>query len=260
MMIDDMKTQKTQVVGLIPARWASTRFPGKPLFELAGKPLLQHVWERCLRAQALDALWIATDDERIRAAAEAFGAQVLMTATAHPTGTDRLAEAVAQLPEVTHVVNIQGDEPLIDVNLVDDMARQLAEDASLQMITAANVLTQESDISDANVVKVVLDVSGHALYFSRAAIPFLRQRPEGLALYRHKGIYGYSRAFLQQFVTWKPTPLEQAESLEQLRALEHGVRIRVLITDDCSTGLDVPEQVESIEVQLREEHARRNWD
>lgn len=255
-----MKAIATQVVGLIPARWASSRFPGKPLFELAGKPLLQHVWERCRGSRNLDAVWIATDDERIFRAAEAFGAQVLMTSSQHPTGTDRLAEAVAQLPTATHVVNIQGDEPLIDVDLIDAMARQLAEDPSLQMITAANVLTNEADIADANVVKVVLDVSGHALYFSRAAIPFLRQRPEGLALYRHKGIYGYSRTFLQQFVTWSPTYLEQAESLEQLRALEHGVRIRVLITDDCSTGLDVPEQVAGIESQLRELQARLKVD
>jgi 3-deoxy-manno-octulosonate cytidylyltransferase (CMP-KDO synthetase) len=170
-----------------------------------------------------------------------------MTSSNHPTGTDRLAEAVKSIPQATHVINIQGDEPLIDPALIDDLASAMIADPELPMATAANVIDDEDAIADPNVVKVVLTADHHALYFSRSPIPYRRATPAGLVVYRHKGIYGYRRDFLERFVTWPPSLLEQAESLEQLRALENGARIKVLITSDDSIGLDTPEQVVEVE-------------
>jgi 3-deoxy-manno-octulosonate cytidylyltransferase (CMP-KDO synthetase) len=239
-----------QIVGILPARWGSSRFPGKPLHLLAGKPLIQHVWERCLGCTKLDDLLVATDDERIRIAVEDFGGKVVMTSPDHPTGTDRLAEALKATPHATHVLNIQGDEPLIDPSLIDDLASAMIADPELPMATAANVIDDEEAIADPNVVKVVLDHTGHALYFSRSPIPYRRTAPAGLAVYRHKGLYGYRRDFLERFVSWPPSVLEQTESLEQLRALENGARIKVLITADDSIGLDTPEQVPLVESLL----------
>lgn len=238
------------LVGILPARWGSSRFPGKPLHVLAGKPLIQHVWERCLGCSKLDDLLVATDDDRIRDAVLAFGGKVVMTSSDHPTGTDRLAEAVKSVPQATHIINIQGDEPLIDPELIDDLAAAMIADPELPMATAANVIDDEDAITDPNVVKVVLDATGHALYFSRSPIPYRRTVPAGLAVYRHKGLYGYRRDFLERFVTWPPSVLEQTESLEQLRALENGARIKVLITADDSIGLDTPEQVALVESLL----------
>jgi len=235
------------LVGILPARWGSSRFPGKPLHVLAGKPLIQHVWERCLGCTKLDDLLVATDDERIRDAVLSFGGKVVMTSSDHPTGTDRLAEAVKAVPAATHVINIQGDEPLIDPALIDDLAAAMIADPELPMATAANVIDDEDAFADPNVVKVVLDASGHALYFSRSPIPYRRTTPVGLAVYRHKGLYGYRRDFLERFVGWPPSVLEQTESLEQLRALENGARIKVLITNDDSIGLDTPEQAPLVE-------------
>ena len=237
-----------QIIGILPARWGSTRFPGKPLHLIAGKPLIQHVWERCKRAQNLSDILVATDDERIFQAVEAFGGKAVMTSTNHPTGTDRLAEAVSQIPGATHILNIHGDEPLIDPTLIDELAQALIDDPQLHMVTAANPLApSDPAIADPNVVKVVLKKNGHALYFSRSPLPYFRNPVPGLQVLRHKGIYGYRRDFLETFVTWPPSPLEQAESLEQLRALENGANIRVLITNDTSPGVDTPEQALEIE-------------
>ena len=241
------------IIGILPARWGSTRFPGKPLHILAGKPLIQHVWERCLGCSKLDDLIVATDDDRIREAVLSFGGKVVMTSADHPTGTDRLAEAMRAVPLASHIINIQGDEPLIDPALIDDLAAAMIADPELPMATAANVIDDEAAIADPNVVKVVLDASGHALYFSRSPIPYRRNVPSGLLVYRHKGLYGYRRDFLERFVSWPPSLLEQAESLEQLRALENGVRIKVLITTDDSIGLDTPEQIPQIEQRLAAE-------
>lgn len=235
-----------QVIGLIPARWGSSRFPGKPLHSLAGKPLVQHVWERVCRCSSLADVAIATDDERIRAAAEAFGAKVIMTSPDHPSGSDRLAEAVKSFPNATHVVNVQGDEPLIDPDLVDALATSLLNDAGLAMATAACPIASEQDFHDANVVKVVLAQNGDALYFSRSPIPFPRNPLQSPAL-RHLGIYAYRRDFLENYVRWSPTPLEKAESLEQLRALENGARIRVILTEHDGVGVDTPEQAVLVE-------------
>ncbi|MEP4076496.1 3-deoxy-manno-octulosonate cytidylyltransferase [Haloferula sp.] len=236
------------ITGILPARWGSSRFPGKPLHLIAGKPLIQHVWERCAKCSRLDDLLIATDDERILAAADTFGARAVMTSSDHPTGTDRIAEAIASLPDTTHVVNIQGDEPLIDPELIDELAATMASEPELDMATAANPLDPTDPVvSDPNVVKVATALDGRALYFSRSPLPFFRNPVDELPVLRHKGIYAYRRSFLERFVTWPPSPLEQAESLEQLRALENGASIKVLTTSDTSPGVDTPEQAREVE-------------
>lgn len=236
------------ILGVLPARWGSTRFPGKPLHLIAGKPLIQHVWERCGQCSKLDEILVATDDERIVRAVESFGGRALMTSPEHPTGTDRIAEALRAVPAATHIVNIQGDEPLIDPALIDELAETMAADPSLDMATAANPLDPgDPAVQDPNVVKVVTALDGRALYFSRSPLPFFRNAVEGLPVLRHKGIYAYSRSFLERFVTWPPSPLEKAESLEQLRALENGASIKVLRTDDTSPGVDTPAQALEIE-------------
>lgn len=235
-------------VGILPARWGSTRFPGKPLHPIAGKPLIRHVWERCNACSRLDDLVIATDDQRIVEAAIGFGAKVVMTSSDHPTGTDRLAEAVTSLPEAEIVINIQGDEPLIDPSLIDALAETMAANPDLDMATAANPIDPaDPAVADPNVVKVVIALDGRALYFSRSPLPYFRNSVEGLRVLRHKGIYAYRRTFLGRFVSWPPSSLERAESLEQLRALENGASIKVLPTDDTSPGVDTPAQAEEIE-------------
>ncbi len=245
--------QKTHILGVLPARWGSVRFPGKPLHPIAGKPLIQHVWERCLQCGALDGIVVATDDERIREAVLGFGGEAVMTSPEHPTGTDRIAE-VAAGSEATHIINIQGDEPLIDPALIDELAAALAADPALDMVTAANPLDpSDPAVSDPNVVKVVTALDGRALYFSRSPLPFFRNQVPGLPVFRHKGIYGYRRIFLERFVTWPPSPLERAESLEQLRALENGASIKVIPTSDASPGVDTPEQARIVEALLNAE-------
>lgn len=212
------------------------------------------MWEQCQRCELLDSIVIATDDERIRDAALAFGAKVAMTSPDHPTGTDRIAEAVTAVPEATHIINIQGDEPMIDPALVDELAQAMIDDPALPMATAANIIDDAAAIADPNVVKVVLDASNHALYFSRSPIPYFRNTVEGLPVYRHKGIYAYQLDFLKSFVNWPPAALEQAESLEQLRALANGARIKVILTDDDSIGVDTPEQAALVEQLLLTSH------
>ena len=239
-----------KVAGIIPARWGSSRFPGKPLHHLAGKSLLRHVFERADKCERLDLILVATDDVRIKEEAVSFGAEVVMTSSDHSTGTDRIAEAVLPHPEITHVINIQGDEPLVDPALVDSLVTTLAAEPNLPMITAANPVTDLAQLDDPDIVKVVVDGRGNALYFSRSPLPFLRTRPDALAPLRHMGLYGYRRDFLEQFVSWPPGLLEQAEQLEQLRALENGARIRVVLTEDRSIGLDTPEQVPQLEALL----------
>ena len=240
-----------KAVGIIPARWASTRFPGKPLHPIAGKPLLRHVWERCLRAKRLTNTIIATDDMRIAEAAFAWGAEVALTSGKHHSGTDRAAEVIAHAKEFTHVINIQGDEPLVDWRLIDRLVQELERDSKLEMITAAHPFENEREAQSPHQVKVVFDANGRALYFSRAAIP------TNGPYFRHQGIYGYSRDLLLRFVKWEPSPLERAESLEQLRALEHGVRIRVLVAKSGSPGVDTPADAAALE-RIFARAARRN--
>ncbi len=243
------------VLGVLPARWGSTRFPGKPLHPIAGKPLIQHVWERCCLCSRLDEILVATDDERILRAVENFGGKAVMTSPDHPTGTDRIAEALRSVPQATHILNIQGDEPLIDPALIDRLAETMTADPSLDMATAANPLDPgDPAVNDPNLVKVVTALDGRALYFSRSPLPFFRNPVPGLPVLRHKGIYAYSRGFLERFVAWPPSPLETAESLEQLRALENGASIKVLLTNDTSPGVDTPAQALDIERILAAEN------
>ncbi len=217
------------------------------LHPIHGKPLIQHVWERCQACQKLDKLVIATDYAEVQDTAKAFGAETVMTSVDHLSGTDRLAEAVTHFPEATQIINIQGDEPMIEPSLIDQLAQTLLDEPVIGMATAANAFTDQALIEDPNVVKCVLNKKGEALYFSRSPLPFQRNSSPDLTLLRHKGIYAYQREFLETFVTWEPSPLELAESLEQLRALENGTRIKVLITTDESGGIDTLEQAQALE-------------
>jgi 3-deoxy-manno-octulosonate cytidylyltransferase (CMP-KDO synthetase) len=237
----------SKAVGIIPARWGSTRFPGKALHSIAGKPLLRHVWERCRRAKTLERVIIATDDFRIAEAAFDWGAEVAMTSPNHASGTDRIAEVATKLKTFAHIINIQGDEPVVDPKLIDRLVRELQRDKTLEIITAAHPFEDRDDAQSQHQVKVVVNQSGDALYFSRAAIPFFREASEKPRYFRHQGIYGYRRDLLLRFVRWKTSPLEQAEALEQLRALENGVRIRVVMTGSGSPGVDTPEDARVIE-------------
>ena len=241
----------SEITVIIPARWASTRFPGKPLVPLRGKPLVQHVWERAGRAKRVGRIIIATDDMRIAEAAFDFGAEVALTSPKHPTGTDRLAEVVRQLKSASIILNVQGDEPDIAPSTIDRLAEALQDDPKLGMVTAANPLTDQADVQDPNVVKVVTDLAGRAIYFSRSVIPHDRDGRGGVKYLRHQGIYGYRRKVLLAFVKWKPTPLEKAEKLEQLRALEHGIAIGVIVVRRESVGVDVPGDVAKAERALR---------
>ncbi len=237
-----------KVAAIIPARWASTRFPGKPLHVIAGKPLIQHVWERCKKAKTLSDIVVATDDMRIAEAAFAFGAEVALTSPKHRSGTDRIAEVAKKMKGITHIINVQGDEPVVDPSLIDKLARTLIADRTISMITAANPFRE--NVANPNIVKVVVDRDSNALYFSRSVIPFSRDGDKPVQYFRHHGIYGYSRKLLLEFVKWKPTVLEQTEQLEQLRALEHGVKIRVVIARHASVGVDTPEDAGTVERML----------
>jgi 3-deoxy-manno-octulosonate cytidylyltransferase (CMP-KDO synthetase) len=237
-------------LGIIPARYASTRFPGKSLHPIAGKPLIQHVVERCRLAKSLSEVIVATDDQRIADVAKKFS-RVEMTSDRHPSGTDRIAEVVWRC-ECDAVVNIQGDEPLIDPAVVDAVAQALADS---QMSTAATPIRDPAEYENANVVKVVVNAAGRALYFSRRTIPFVRDaasRPvaEQLAAFpflKHLGIYGYRRETLLKLVKFPLSPLEAAEKLEQLRALDNGIEIAVVKVLYDSVGVDVPGDVERVE-------------
>jgi 3-deoxy-manno-octulosonate cytidylyltransferase (CMP-KDO synthetase) len=236
-----------KVAVIIPARWGSTRFPGKSLHPIAGKPLVQHVWERAKRARGVGEVIIATDDMRIAETAFSFGAEVALTSSKHQSGTDRIAEVAKRLRGYSHVINVQGDEPLIDPLLITRLAKAMAKEKQLAMITAANPFTEGEDLTNPNVVKVVVDRAGHALYFSRSAVPHVRGDGVKPLFLRHQGIYGYSVKFLLQFVRWRPSMLEKAEQLEQLRALENGAKIRVLVTKTTSVGVDSPADVAGAE-------------
>jgi 3-deoxy-manno-octulosonate cytidylyltransferase (CMP-KDO synthetase) len=241
-----------RAVGVIPARFAATRFPGKPLAPIAGKPLVQRVWEGARAAKRLERVLIATDDERIAAACRGFGAEAVLTAAHHPTGTDRIAEAAAGL-DADVVVNVQGDEPLIEGHVIDAALAALDEDPGAALSTVAHPAEPE-DLDDPNRVKLVLDRRGRALYFSRSRIPYPRESPEpGARWLQHVGLYAYRRPFLLEFVRLAQTPLERCEALEQLRALEHGHAIRVAVVDGWrSVPVDVPEDVARVERALRE--------
>jgi 3-deoxy-manno-octulosonate cytidylyltransferase (CMP-KDO synthetase) len=247
-----MATPKfTEVLAVIPARHASVRFPGKPLAPIAGKPMIQHVVERVRRAQRVSRVVVATEDQRIKAAVESFGGEAIITRSDHRTGTDRVAEVAVHIRAEIYV-NIQGDEPLIDPGTVDALVSAMLEDESIQLATPCAAISLPADIMDPNVVKVVRDFEGNALYFSRAPVPWVRDRDQTVAArhWKHLGLYGFRRDALVEFPTLPPGELEHLEQLEQLRWLENGFHIRVVETDYDAVSVDVPSDVARVEALL----------
>lgn len=233
-----------KVLCVIPARYASTRLPGKPLKDIAGKPMICRVYDRAVQAKKVAATVVATDDERIMKAVSEHGGHAVMTRADHPTGTDRLAEVATAFPDVDLIVNVQGDEPLIEPSLIDELVTSFEDDADLQMATVKTRMEDEAEIANPNNVKVVTDKAGYALYFSRSVMPYPRNT--GCPVYKHIGIYAYKRDFLLNYAKMASTPLERAESLEQLRALENGYRIKVVETAAKFVGVDTAEDLAKV--------------
>ena len=246
------------VVGIIPARYDAKRLPGKPLALIQNRPMIQHVYERAARAVSLQRLVVATDDSRIQQAVARFDGEVLMTSGDHKSGTDRVAEAARQLmlADPTIVVNIQGDEPLLRTEMIDSLVDTLKEKGDVDMATLAHPGADSDGFHDPAVVKVVLDLEGLALYFSRAPIPTPRKASSAPQYYKHLGFYGYRNGFLQEFTTLSPGVLERQEKLEQLRALEHGYRISVVITPHDSVSVDTPEDLARVRKIMEQQHRR----
>ncbi len=240
------------VIGVIPARYSSTRFEAKVLADIMGKPMLQHVWELAKQAMVLDDLIIACDDERVAAAAKEFGAKVIFTAKGHLSGSDRICEVINPL-DVKVVVNIQADEPLIHPVMIDTVARILLDDNSISMATLMKKIEDPKEINDPNVVKVVVDKDNFALYFSRAPIPYKAQNSEikSPVYYKHIGLYGYSKDFLFTYKKLPVADLEKIERLEQLRVLKEGYRIKVLETKYDTIGVDTPEDLEKVKEYIK---------
>ena len=236
-----------RIVGVIPARYQSTRLEGKPLVDIHGKPMIQHVYEQARKAPSLLEVRVATDDERIRKAVEAFGGVAVMTSPGHASGTDRVAEAVAGA-DVDIVVNIQGDEPLIEPHIIEDCLAPMKRDPAIQMATAMIRIEDEAEFSNPGVVKVVRGLNGNALYFSRSPLPYPRNRAAGFEVYEHLGLYAYTKACLLRFSKLAPTPLERVEGLEQLRALENGIAIHVVEThcEGEMVSVDTPQDLENV--------------
>ena len=233
------------VVCIIPARYGSTRLPGKPLLDIAGKPMIRHVVEQVRRAQHPSRIIVATDDARIVEAVCAFGGEVQLTAANHLTGTDRLAEVAATLPEAELIINVQGDEPLIPPQAIDALADAFSGQPDLQMATLMTALA-EDEFDNPAAVKVAASLDGFAIYFSRSLIPYRRNPGPYARFFKHIGVYAYRRDFLLQYARLAPTPLELTESLEQLRALEYGFRIRLIETTFRSIGVDTPEDLAKV--------------
>lgn len=229
---------------IIPARYGSTRLPGKPLAMIGDKPMIQRVYEQVSKATEIEQVIVATDDQRVYDAVVAFGGQAMMTRPDHLTGTDRLAEVAATHTEVDVIINVQGDEPLIDANVIDALAREFKEDSSLQMGTVGCPLLEE-EYNEPSAVKVIVNRLGNAMYFSRSLIPYPRNAFVQPPL-KHVGMYGYQRQFLLNYAKMEPTPAELTESLEQLRALENGYTIRVITTDQRFVGVDTAEDLDRV--------------
>jgi 3-deoxy-manno-octulosonate cytidylyltransferase (CMP-KDO synthetase) len=238
-----------KVLAVIPARYASTRLPGKPLVPLAGKPMIARVWERVRQAASVSGVLVATDDERVSSALKELGAQAVLTRSDHRSGTERVAEVAATRHDVEIFVNVQGDEPLIEPAAIDQAVQALRDEPETNVATLAVPIANPADIMDPNVVKVVLDFDGNALYFSRAPIPWVRDRggPVHARHLKHLGLYVFRREALLDFPTFPQGDLERIEQLEQLRWLENGYRIRVVETEYDSIGVDVPEDVARVE-------------
>jgi 3-deoxy-manno-octulosonate cytidylyltransferase (CMP-KDO synthetase) len=236
------------ILGIIPARYASTRFPGKPLVDIQGMTMIQRVYIQAKQANLLDHVVVATDDERIYEHVKSFGGAVQMTRADHPSGTDRCAEVATHFPTYSHIVNIQGDEPFIQPQQIDLLAHTLLQSENIKIATLAKKIENPDQIDNSNIVKVVFNALGDAIYFSRHPIPYLRGKDQNTWLehhnyYKHIGLYGFKRDALLALALLSPTPLELAESLEQLRWLENGYAIKVGITEWETRGIDVPEDV-----------------
>ena len=240
-----MKITKPKIVVIIPARYNSTRFEGKPLAEINGKPMIYHVYQRSKMAKCVDDVIVATDDERIKNVVEEFNGKVVMTSNEHKSGTDRIAE-VARNIDADIIVNVQGDEPLIEPKAIEQAIMPLIDDENVMMCTLMTKITNEAEYGDPNIVKVVTDNKGFALYFSRSLIPYPREK-ERLKIYKHIGIYVYRKDFLLEFANLQPTQLEQIECLEQLRVLENGFKIKVIETNYDSISVDTPRDLEIVQ-------------
>lgn len=240
-----------RAIGVIPARWGSTRFEGKVLARIKGKPMIQHVWERSRQSRVLDEVIVACDDEKILKAVESFGGKAVLTSKAHASGTDRIAEAVGSI-KADVIVNIQGDEPLIHYKIIDELAGALLKDKNIPMATVIKPIVNQEELADPNVVKVVVDSRLFALYFSRSVIPYTRDAAGSrkTVCYKHLGIYAYRRDFLLSFKDMPKSKLEMAEQLEQLRVLEAGYKIKTIITDMETIGVDTPADLARVEKLL----------
>ncbi|UCE17996.1 MAG: 3-deoxy-manno-octulosonate cytidylyltransferase [Gemmatimonadota bacterium] len=247
-----------KTVGVIPARYGSKRFPGKPLVDLFGKPMVQWVWEGVCQSRRLSRVIVATDDDRIYKTVSAFGGEAVMTRYDHPSGTDRVAEVAADM-EVDVVVNIQGDEPLIEGRILDRLVSAFDGESGVEMVTCAAPFDKDTREIDPHTAKVVVDKNGFALYFSRWPIPYAHQEPKGAQWkgpLQHIGVYGFRKNFLMTYTTLCPAPLEEIEGLEQLRALEHGYRIKVLEVDHQPLNVDTERDLERVKTIMRERGIR----
>ncbi len=246
-----MRTDSVKALGVIPARLGSTRLPEKILRSLGGKPMIQHVWERARLAKKLEAVIVATDDVRIQQCVEGFGGKAIMTRQDHPNGTSRIAEVIGHFKQDL-VINIQGDQPLVDPKALDEMVSIFERTKDVEMLTLAVRLKDRESFENPNVVKIVCDAEGDALYFSRAAIPFFQGRQDcAFSFLKHLGVYGYRRDFLLKFVAWEPGILENTEKLEQLRVLERGRSIRVIETAYDFISVDTEEDLQEVEKRLQ---------
>src|SRR3989344_332009 len=243
-----MNEKRPKTVGILPVRWASTRLPGKPLADIAGKPMIQRTYEQACKARLLNYVVVATDDERIQNAVVSFGGKAVMTSPQHTCGTERVAEAALAFPEAAVIVNVQGDEPLVDPEGIDAIVKAMLQDSSISMANLV-VKTGEEDAKDANGVKAVQDKNGFALFCSRAQIPFPRN--EVKEYLKILGVYGYTPSFLQKFAHLPPTQLEQAESVEQLRVLEYGYKLKLVETPRDFQGVNTPEELEKVRLILK---------
>lgn len=233
-----------KIACIIPSRYGSTRLPGKPLADIAGQPMIQRVYSQVKKASLTAEVIVATDDERVAAAVKSFGGQVVMTDANHATGTDRLAEVARKHPDIDVIINVQGDEPLIEPSLIDALGQLFIDDSTMTMATVASPLLEE-EYNEPSAVKVVCNKKGDAMYFSRSLLPYPRHAFVNPPL-KHIGIYAYTRDFLLKYAQMEATPAEETESLEQLRALENGYSIRVIVTDKRFVGVDTPEDLKRV--------------
>lgn len=229
-----------QTAIIIPARYGSSRLEGKPLLEACGKPIIQWVWEKGIKCNGIDRVIVATDDERIYNACKGFGAEVEMTSTSHKSGSDRIAEVASRHPEISYIINVQGDEPLIEPDNIELVRKGVVEDDNADISTLVREITDEDEVNNPNLVKCVFDNNGYAMYFSRSKIPYERNQGK-TKFYGHLGIYGYKKEALFKMTKLAQTPCEMAESLEQLRALQNGMKIRVSVVENVPVGIDTME-------------------